>query len=389
MITTLFLFFIGTGGSINVGNGGVGGAGGTNVGNNPGLKGENSQIQGGNTIINYDAVGGGGGGSGYPSDIEPNPAGGGSSGGLGTSDTTRDPANVHVDGQGYSGGIGVVSGVGGGGGGGAGGPGGDGLSAVGGIGREIAITGVPTYYSGGGGGGHSPNKDGGLGGGGRGSQSGNGLDATFYGGGGGGGGGSWGAGGDGYDGIVIIRYKATLSNPITYRLKEWNYNTLNANTQFTGRVGIGTNNPSCALEVAGTITKNTLSFKIQHPLNNNKWLQHGSLEGPRYDNIYRGKKIISNGYGEIDIDTDCNTSGGMATGTFAALNGNPFLYLRNNQTYDRVIGEIDNGIIKVNCENTIDNIEVEWMVIGERKDDVVKSLQITDDRGRLRCERQL
>ena len=196
-------------------------------------------------------------------------------------------------------------------------------------------------------------------------------------------------GGNGGSGIVIIRYKATLSNPITYRLKEWNYNTLNANTKFMGKVGIGTNNPSCALEVAGTITKNTLSFKIQHPLNNNKWLQHGSLEGPRYDNIYRGKKIISNGYGEIDIDTDCNTSGGMATGTFAALNGNPFLYLRNNQTYDRVIGEIDNGIIKVNCENTIDNIEVEWMVIGERKDDAVKSLQITDDRGRLRCERQL
>jgi hypothetical protein len=375
--------------TIKVGNGGVGGAGGANVGNNPGLKGKNSQIQGGNTIINYDAVGGGGGGSGYPNDLEPYTAGGGSSGGLGTSDTTRDPANVHVDGQGYSGGIGVSSGAGGGGGGGAGGVGGDGLSAVGGIGREIDITGTATYYAGGGGGGHSPNKDGGLGGGGRGSQEGNGLDATFYGGGGGGGGGSWGAGGDAYEGIVIIRYKATLSNPITYKLKEWKYNTLNANTKFMGKVGIGTNNPSGEFEVAGSITKTSINFKIQHPLNENKWLQHGSLEGPRYDNIYRGKKVISGGYSEINIDIDCNTSGGMATGTFAALNGNPFLYLRNNQTYDRVIGEIDNGIIKVNCENTIDDIEIEWMVIGERKDNAVKRLQITDNQGRLLCERQL
>ena len=224
--------------TIKVGNGGVGGAGGANVGNNPGLKGKNSLIQGGNTIINYDAVGGGGGGSGYPNDIEPDPAGGGSSGGLGTSDTTRDPANVHVDGQGYSGGIGVVSGAGGGGGGGAGGSGGDGLSAVGGIGRELAITGVPTYYSGGGGGGHSPNKDGGLGGGGRGSQGGNGLDATFYGGGGGGGGGSWGAGGDGYEGIVIIRCKIVtsdlnipvLSDGVITELNKFDqYNTLTFN----------------------------------------------------------------------------------------------------------------------------------------------------------------
>ena len=373
--------------TIKVGKGGIGGAGGVNVGNNPGLKGKNSQIQGGNTIINYDAVGGGGGGSGYPNDLEPNPAGGGSSGGLGTSDISRDPANVHVDGQGYSGGIGVASGAGGGGGGGAGGAGGDGLSAVGGVGREIAITGTPTYYSGGGGGGHSPNKDGGLGGGGRGSQGGNGLDATFYGGGGGGGGGSWGAGGDGYEGIVIIRYDTTS---LTYKLKEWKYSNTSTISYFMGNVGIGVTNPSLELEVDGTILKKAgINFKIQHPLNHNKWLYHTGLEGPRYDNIYRGKKVISGGYGEINIDTDCNSVGGMSSGTFVALNNNPFLYLRNNQTFDNVIGYIDNGIIKVNCENTSDDIEVEWMVIGERKDNAIKRSQLTDNQGRLLCERQL
>jgi hypothetical protein len=111
-------------------------------------------------------------------------------------------------------------------------------------------------------------------------------------------------------------------------------------------------------------------------------LYHNSLEGHRYDNIYRGKKVISGGYGEINIDTDCNTTCGMAIGTFAALNSNPFLYLRNNQTFDNVI-------IKVNCENISNDIEIEWMVIGERKDNAIKKSQLTDNQGRLLCERQL
>ena len=173
-------------------------------------------------------------------------------------------------------------------------------------------------------------------------------------------------------------------------LKEWKYSNSNTTTYFMGNVGIGVTNPSVALEVDGTILKKAgINFKIQHPLNHNKWLYHTGLEGPRYDNIYRGKKVISGGYGEINIDMECNSAGGMSSGTFVALNNNPFLYLRNNQTFDNVIGYIDNGIIKVNCENTSDDVEVEWMVIGERKDNAIKKSQLTDNQGRLLCERQL
>jgi len=262
--------------------------------------------------------------------------------------------------------------------------------------------GVNGYIGGGGGGGGYSNSNakvsGGLGGGGIGDNTNansafldaptNGIPST--GSGGGGGSGNAGAnGGNGGSGIVIIRYKTNITTPFNYRLKEWKYNSEgNNNTYFMGNVGIGVTNPSVALEVAGTISKTSLSFKIQHPLNNNKWLHHGSLEGPRYDNIYRGKKIISGGYGEINIDNECNTTGGMIPGTFSNLNNNPYLYLRNNQSYDNVIGYIDNGIIKINCENTIDDIEVEWMVIGERKDKDIKNLQITDNQGRLLCEQQ-
>ena len=287
--------------TIKVGKGGVGGTGGTNVGNNPGLKGKNSQIQGGHVLVDYDAVGGGGGGSGYPSDIEPNPAGGGSSGGLGSGDTSRDAANIHVDGQGYSGGIGVTSGAGGGGGGGAGGPGGDGLSAVGGIGREIAITGFPTYYSGGGGGGHSPNKDGGLGGGGRGSQSGNGLDATFYGGGGGGGGGGWGAGGDGYEGIVIIRYKTKYIRQHPAYDAQWTYHSTNPNVHNYGNVGIGTlASETNKLTVKGDM--NMIGNYKQNDVNLGNWYSS--------DNIHNIHRLTGNvGIGTTDPQYSVDTTG--------------------------------------------------------------------------------
>ena len=191
---------------IIVGEGGLGSI----VNSTSGHKGYNSMIVGNN--INYKSIGGGGGGSGYPSDVEPNLSkggpGGGSSGGLGSSDLTRDVLNIHIDGQGYSGGIGD-SNIGGGGGGGAGGPGGSGTNGFGGIGREINITGKDIYYAGGGGGGHLDNL-GGLGGGGEGKGHLHGLNATYYGGGGGGGGGTYGNGGNGYEGIVIIRYKTQL-----------------------------------------------------------------------------------------------------------------------------------------------------------------------------------
>lgn len=170
---------------------------------------------------------------------------------------------------------------------------------------------------------------------------------------------------------------------------QWTYSSTDACVYHLSNVGIGVANSRSALEVNGPISKTSLSFKIQHPLSDNKWLYHTSLEGPRYDNIYRGKKLISGGYGEINIDMESNTTGGMSSGTFVTLNNNPFLYLRNNQTFDNVIGYIDNGIIKVNCENTSDDIEVEWMVIGEHKDNAIKKLQLTDNQGRLLCERQL
>jgi hypothetical protein len=209
---------------IKVGKGGLGGTSSSLVGL-IGEKGGNTSFIG--TNANYVAYGGGGGGYGHPTDIEPPNLGPyGSSGGLGTSDQTRESYNINTQGQGYLGGLGTAA-EGGGGGGGSGGPGFN--SGNGGNGTQINITGTNLYYAGGGGGGHNPSgTSGGLGGGGSATFS-TGSNATYYGGGGGGGGANWGNGGNGFAGIVIIRIKsnvgaaATIGNPVSQELLTFNY----------------------------------------------------------------------------------------------------------------------------------------------------------------------
>jgi hypothetical protein len=154
-----------------------------------------------------------------------------------------------------------------------------------------------------------------------------------------------------------------------------------------GNVAIKKEHATSRLDVDGDITGTTKNFKINHPLGYNKWLYHSSIEGPRYDNIYRGVKTIVNGQATVDIDRECNETGGMNHGTFVALNRNPQLYLRNNKTFDKVKGEIADGTIVIDCENTKDKIEVNWMVIAERQDDNIKQSLLTNNEGNLICEK--
>ena len=289
-------------------------------------------------------------------------------------------------------------------------PGGDGLANIGNIdfkthfdlptdnsiGQYIA-TEDKVYFAGGGGGGNHNgvarnNNSGGKGGGGQGSTSGsgrNGSNGLINSGGGGGGAqiqnSSRGKGGDGGSGIVIIKFKQKfgqiLRNPANEFIVSKNYNIdllkLKYNNWITNtdesiyhlgnNIGIGTDNPKCLLDVIGGISATIKNFKIEHPLDSNMVLYHTSLEAPRYDNIYRGKKIIKNGYGEVNIDKECNTTGGMLEGTFKKLNKNYQLYLRNNETYDGVRGYIEDNLLKIFCENN-ENITIDWLVIGERND---------------------
>jgi hypothetical protein len=198
--------------TVSVGAGGAGGVQGVTGAGGNGANGGNSSFG------RLTAIGGGGAGTAQEIGLS-----GGSGGGSGYNNLLPGAGTA---GQGFTGGRGQVT-PSSGGGGGAGGPGADGntnIPGYGGNGRQISISGVPTYYAGGGGGGYyNANLSaatGGLGGGGAGgtpstSVSNAGSAATANTGGGGGGGssagslgsGGAGAGGAGGSGIVIVRYR--------------------------------------------------------------------------------------------------------------------------------------------------------------------------------------
>lgn len=102
--------------------------------------------------------------------------------------------------------------------------------------------------------------------------------------------------------------------------------------------------------------------------------------------MYRGRATIVGGTCIVNIDSECNDTGGLIEGTFDALNTDSQLYLQNNQTFDNVKGTIENGKIYIECENTEDEITINWIVIAERKDINVFKLNNTDTAGKLICE---
>jgi hypothetical protein len=137
-----------------------------------------------------------------------------------------------------------------------------------------------------------------------------------------------------------------------------------------------------SLDVTSGLSASNKQFKIQHPLNENKWLYHTSTESPRADLIYRGILQLHGGVGSASIDSASN----MTNGTFNALTKNPQLFLQNNESFDRIKGYVQSGSVYVLSENQNSTASIDWSVIAERQDTEILKSPLYDRNGKYKTE---
>ena len=135
------------------------------------------------------------------------------------------------------------------------------------------------------------------------------------------------------------------------------------------------------VDVLGSLSKSSGSFKIHHPLPEKKdshYLVHSFVESPRADNVYRGVATLSDGTAQINLDNYV----GMTEGTFSALNGNPQIFLQNESGFEPVKGHVTDNILHIQCRDETATDIISWMVVAERQDQHMLDTEWTDEFGR-------
>jgi hypothetical protein len=79
---------------------------------------------------------------------------------------------------------------------------------------------------------------------------------------------------------------------------------------------------------------------------------------------------------------------GMTEGTLVALNRDFRVFTTNESDWDNVKGSIENNILTIICQNPDSNATVSWLVIGERQDKEIHESILTDDNGKIIVEPQ-
>ena len=133
------------------------------------------------------------------------------------------------------------------------------------------------------------------------------------------------------------------------------------------------------LEVSGSLSKGSGSFRIDHPVKpNTHYLYHSFVESPLTDLIYRGKTKLTKGKASINIDKHF----GMTDGTFESLVDDKQTFTTNEDSWDAVRGKVKGNELHIECQNTDFDGYVSWLVIGDRKDKHIMEADWTDEKGK-------
>ncbi len=139
------------------------------------------------------------------------------------------------------------------------------------------------------------------------------------------------------------------------------------------------------VQVVGSLSKGSGSFKIDHPLpelQDTHHLVHSFVESPKADLIYRGKATLTNGQAQVNIDQ----AAGMTDGTFVALCRDVQCFTSNETSWDAVKGTVVGNMLIIECQNFDSNATISWLVIGERQDKHMFETNWTDENGKVIVE---
>jgi hypothetical protein len=141
----------------------------------------------------------------------------------------------------------------------------------------------------------------------------------------------------------------------------------------TGRFYVAVNSaaPSagCDLYVnSGNLNVNGVkNFRINHPLNETKYLVHTSVEAPRADLIYRGTVQLVAGTASITLDEEY----GLISGTWEELCRNPQVWVTSVDGWELCKGSVVNGVLTIQAKDPACVDLVSWLVVAERQDEVM------------------
>ncbi len=149
----------------------------------------------------------------------------------------------------------------------------------------------------------------------------------------------------------------------------------------SGGMGWGsTDDPGAdSIHIAGTLSKASGTFKIDHPLKpETHHLVHSFVESSDTLLVYRGVAEIVDGWTSVNLDDYL----GLTAGTFDALVRDTQVWVSNDTGWESVRGRVEDGVLLLESRDpTATGVLVNFLIAGERQDDHIKETSWTDEGG--------